>query len=167
VKLLPLTKGKVALVDDGDFERTSRFKWTAMEVKRALGSLWYVRRCIRLPDGRQHSVLLHRFILEAPANFEVDHVNGDALDNRRSNLRLATPSQNRVNRRGKARPGTSRYLGVMKPSNRKRWEAFVHGPDGKNHRGGSFDLEEDAARARDELALRLWGDRARLNFSRA
>jgi hypothetical protein len=85
VKKIPLTKGKFAIVDDSDFERVNAFHWTCNT------------------DGYATSKVgpMHRFILDAPKGTQVDHRNHDTLDNRRENIWLCTPSQNRLNNRSR------------------------------------------------------------------
>ena len=82
--------GGVTFVDDEDFERASQFRW-------AIDSNGYVTRRTKR-DGRWTSIYLHRFLMDAPEGMEVDHINGDRLDNRRSaHLRLVTRAQNAQN----------------------------------------------------------------------
>lgn len=150
---VPLTKGCFALIDDADAPLVLAYHWQAN----------YSRRyAVGIVDGRQ--VRMHRFLMGAPADREVDHANGDGLDNRRSNLRIATPSQNKGNRRKGARAYTSRYKGVFRRSDRttERWHAAIH--DGRRRWLGSFLTEEDAARAYDRAALAKWGEFALLNL---
>jgi HNH endonuclease len=102
-----------------------------------------------------------------PSGEEIDHANGDGLDNRRANLRPATHGQNQQNSR-KARtygglPPTSRYKGVSRFS--ARWKAEIRSPLGYFYLG-LFDKEEDAARAYDAKAEQIYGAFARLNFTR-
>jgi len=87
MKQIPLTKGHVALVDDEDFEALSRFHWQFLSGYRT----GYAIRSKKPVPGR---LLMHREIMKCPAGLEVDHVNGDGLDNRRENLRLATHTLN-------------------------------------------------------------------------
>ena len=105
------------------------------------------------------TVLLHRWIMEAPADCVVDHINGNILDNRKVNLQLCTQSQNIV--KAKLRnTNTSGYRGVSK--NGKGWKAklVVSGQD-KNL--GTFKTKEDAARAYNKAALEYFGSFAQLN----
>jgi hypothetical protein len=114
----------------------------------------------RKKDGKDWvTVLLHRLIMNAPPGVEVDHENGNGLDNRRSNLRLATPAQNNGNQ--KPRGGSSVFKGVCWHKQRGKWYARI------SHRSlGLFAVEEDAARAYDKAALQEFGEFARCNFEK-
>jgi hypothetical protein len=92
---------------------------------------------------------------------QVDHANGDRSDNRRSNLRIATQSQNLGNSRKRAGT-TSRYKGVSWHKQNKKWVAYI-GVDGSLHHLGCFTSEEAAARAYNRAARAAWGDFACLN----
>ncbi len=148
---IPLTQGKVALIDDEDWPLVAGFKWYAHRNRRTM----YVEHC----DGR-FNVKLHRLITSAAPGVEVDHRNGDGLDNRRSNLRVATRSQNRCN--GITRMNKSGYKGVTVRSS-GRCHAVVT-VQGRRLFLGSFSTPEDAARAYDAAARELHGEFARLNF---
>jgi hypothetical protein len=111
-------------------------------------------------------LFLHTLLL---GEIGVDHINGDLLDNRRSNLRIATAAQNMQNRKkwGKAgnRPHASKYKGVSFTHSMKKYQAIIR-KDGKLKYLGSFDTEEEAAKVWDENARILHGEFARLNFPR-
>lgn len=106
-------------------------------------------------------VLMHRLILLAPDTTLVDHINGDPLDNRRENLRYATQSQQNANRHRTF--GASRFKGVYRRRDGLKWCAQCRVPGGKQRYLGSFDSEEDAARAYNAAATELFGEYARLN----
>jgi hypothetical protein len=154
VKQIPLTRGYVALVDDEDYERVmAAGPWCARPDKRTV----YAQRRLPLPGGRQTTQSLHAFLTGWP---QVDHNNGDGLDNRKCNLRPATHEQNAANRRLN-RNSTSGYKGVTRV--RGRWLAQIQAS--KKHRHlGYFDSPEDAARAYDRAARELFGAYARPNF---
>jgi hypothetical protein len=84
--------GLVALVDDADYDWLSQWNWTAISTHRKNGGY-----AVRMEN--QKMILMHRQILDAPEGAEVDHINGNGLDNRRSNLRFATRRQGQANRR--------------------------------------------------------------------
>lgn len=106
---------------------------------------------------------VHRLVLphKSSRQSHIDHVNGDRLDARRDNLRVATPAQNQANRK-KAEGKTSRYKGVSR-TRRGKWYAQIT----VNYVAinlGTFACEEEAARAYDAAAVEHFGDFARLNF---
>jgi hypothetical protein len=105
---------------------------------------------------------MHRLILGLTSDdpLEVDHINGDRLDNRRSNLRVANQSQNLANQR-KTR-GASRYKGVDWHERHQLWRARIQ-KDGKRRLLGWFASEDEAGVAYNEAAVRLFGEYARLN----
>ncbi len=96
---------------------------------------------------------MHRLIAQPPEGMEVDHVNGDSLDNRRSNLRVVSRRENLRNRRGWST--RSPYKGVNYDKKRGKW---------KLHIAPEFDTPEEAARAYDKIARILYGEHAHLNF---
>lgn len=155
-KEIELTKGKVALVDDEDFETVRRHKWFAMPA----GDLWYAARTSSLPVRK--IILLHRFILDAPADALVDHKNQNGLDCRRNNMRLATKVQNGRNR-DKPKNNKSGYKGVSWHKQKKKWRAYIIADSGYRHLG-YFGTPEEAAITYDEAAKSLHGEFARTNF---
>jgi hypothetical protein len=92
---------------------------------------------------------------------EIDHINGDGLDNRRENLRICNHQQNSGNQG--PRGGSSRFKGVCWHKNHRIWAAFI-GIDFKQKHLGHFHTEEEAARAYDVAALEHFGEFAKLNF---
>ena len=97
MKEIPLTQGKVALVDDADYPALSAHKWYYLQAKPGFG---YAVRKVGLGGRLQRLVYLHREILAADATgLWVDHRNGDTLDNTRANIRLCTPLENARNKR--------------------------------------------------------------------
>ena len=147
-----LTQGYVALVDDEDYDRVvAAGPW---HILNGSGDLIYAKHSLR-SDGSNQALRLHRFILNAPAGQQVDHINGDGLDNRRSNLRLATQAQNNANRRSKD-GSSSQYKGVCWNKTTGRWAATIC--------LGNFDTEEQAARIYNKFAREVFGEFARLNL---
>jgi len=161
---IPLTQGKIALVDEEDYAFLSQFHWTA--IKRPRG--WHAFRMRKVMVNVWRPLYMHRVILGEPKGLLVDHRNGDGLDNRRHNLRSCTKSQNGQNRQNLQPNKSSRFLGVCKKRH-NRWLVQIHprinGTTIKIN-VGSFVDEEDAARAYDEMALRYFGEFAALNFKR-
>jgi hypothetical protein len=109
-------------------------------------------------------ISIHREIMNAPDGLLVDHKNGDGLDNRRSNLRLATHSQNQCNKLKIKTKVTSQYVGVHFDKRRSQWATSIRN-NGKTIWLGRFDSEIDAAKAYDQAAKKHHGEFARLNFS--
>ena len=112
-----------------------------------------------LRQSGDRQLFAHRVILDAPLGSMVDHINGDGLDNRRSNLRIATPGENKRNSR-KRTIGTSGFKGVYR--HRTRWQARGH-LECKVVYLGSFSTERDAALAYNEFAKKNYGEFALLN----
>ena len=152
-KEVPLTQGKLALVDDEDYSRIMIYKWCAVKGRNA----WYAKR----RDGK-NILYLHRIILDAKPGEECDHINGDGLDNRKSNLRIVTHQQNQHNQR-KLNPRSSKYKGVCKRKDRRGWDAYIQVNYEQIHLG-TFDSEEEAAKAYDAKAVEFYGEYARINF---
>lgn len=146
MKRILLTRGKYALVDDEDFDwLTSNWKWHF--------SSGYAQTNFRLDDGGRITMKLHRLLISVPAGSELDHINGDGLDNRRVNLRLCTHQENMRNRpKNKNKAG---YKGVYK--NHARWQAAIK-HNGKKIYLGNFSKPEEAAKAYDLKAKELFGE---------
>lgn len=160
---IELTRGKVALIDDEDFARVSLYRWVAMYRRWKAQGKWRTRIYAvhyYKEGGKFKTLPLHRLILQAEAGFDVDHKNGNTLDNRRNNLRACTRSQNRANQRLTC--GTSRYKGVSWKSNKRRWRATIR-INGKGIHLGQFRSERDAALAYNKMAIKSFGEYAALN----
>lgn len=156
---IPLTKGFSAIVDEEDYHWLSEWKWQAMVSNKKV----YALRS-NIVDGRNVGCLMHRAIMGLTDRaIQVDHENGNGLDNRRSNLRIATVAENNQNV-SKCRGG-SRYLGVCfdKGNPSKPWKAYVSLNKKKTH-VGYFVTEVEAAQARDAAAVQHHGVFASLNF---
>ncbi len=149
------------LLDAEDLDKYRIHLWSISSLKRKKP---YVRANIYV-DGKRKKISLHRFLLGlSNEDVEVDHVNGDTLDNRKQNLRIATKHQNAMNR-GKQNNNTSGYKGVFrvtKPS-KNPWQAKITVRD-KQIYLGVFPTAEAAAHAYDAAAMELHGEFAQLNF---
>ena len=155
VKQIPLTKGHFALVDDEDFEMISAFKWHSHGRKQHC----YARRCAQR-NGKQVKIYLHRSIIEVPSGMCIDHINGDELDCRRENLRVATFQQNCQNRARRA-DASVLFKGVRRKG--EKYVAYINGYKNWTYLG-SFETAVDAAVAYDAAARLLYGEFARTNF---
>jgi hypothetical protein len=108
---------------------------------------WHIKRCRRTSyvarstteNGKRRCIYLHREIMRPPDGMEIDHINGDGLDNRRPNLRVVSHAVNLANNRQAA--GRSGYRGVWKAHNSTRWAAVIK-RNGKRHVLGTFDSPE-------------------------
>ncbi|HNS22727.1 MAG TPA: AP2 domain-containing protein [Sedimentisphaerales bacterium] len=145
-----LTNGMVAYVDACDYDQLSRYKWRL--VSGGYAGRYESRKC----------VLMHRQIMNPPDGMQVDHIRGNRLDKTRANLRVCTPAENARNR-AKNAGSSSRYVGVFYNKQRSRWIVLIR-VEGRYQFVGSFDDEEEAARAYDRAAVERLGEFARLNF---
>jgi hypothetical protein len=153
-KMIPLNGGKTALVDDADYEYLSQWKWQYNGYAMRLTSR-------SLPINRT-TVLMHRVIMDAPHGMEVDHINGNKLDNRRSNLRICTSTENKHNR-GVYRNSTTGSKGVTFNKREKKFKVSIRIGNGKRLHLGYFTNLGEATRAYDEAAKKYHGEFARLN----
>lgn len=159
VKEIQLTKGKIAIVDDEDFEWLNKRKWHTQEQ----GNTFYARRSF-VENGQGKTIRMHREIMKAEEGDIVDHIDGNGLNNKKSNLRLVTKNQNSMNCRSH-KNSSSRFKGVHWHKNQKRWHAKIQ-KDGKKFFIGSFDDEVQAAKSYDKKAKELFGEYAKVNFTK-
>lgn len=153
-----------ALVDDADFLYLNKFKWQALRIRNK----WYAKRDRVVGDVGGKCILMHReiFKISGGNKIQVDHINGDGLDNQKNNLRLCSNQQNNCNK-SKYKTNTSGYKGVTFDKNskrQKRWMAQITF-SGKRLALGYFKDRLDAAKAYDEKAKELFGQFAVLNFN--
>lgn len=159
MKLIPLTKGKFAMVDDKDFERVNQFKWFAQK----MGHGFYAARTIVKPDGKKFQLYLHHFLL--PGVARVDHRDGNSLNDQTENIRPATKQQNSRGFQRKKLGATSKFRGVCWNKRASKWIAQIHVTVGGDPvHLGCFINEEDAARAYDSAAVFYFGEWASTNF---
>lgn len=161
-KEIPLTQGYVALVDDEDYDSLSQVKWYALVSRNTVYAVRGVNEPSRGVNGtRRRAIHMHRIVMDAPDGMEVDHINGDGLDNRKQNLRVVTHRQNLLNSRMKEN-NTSGYRGVSWRKDRNKWQVRIK--DGEVYRSlGYFDVKEEAALAYNHAARELFGEFVRLN----
>ncbi len=154
--LLSVTgSSRKAIVDNDLVETLARHTWRVGGAENR-----YVCATIK-----QRQVYLHRLILRAPRGVEIDHINGDDFDCRRSNMRYATRRQQCANMKSRAKKVP--YKGIARAGrNLKLWQARIRMPNGTRPCLGTFRTPEDAARAYDKAARRVHGEFACVNFPR-
>lgn len=150
-------KGMFALVDEDDYERVNQLKWYPDK-----GNLTKYAGTFTFINGKPVHVALHRLImgLSKGDGKEIDHINGNGLDNRKQNLRVCTRGENLRN--SKFRKGSSSHRGVHLHKGSKKWYAQIRF-DNKKHYLGSFDCEIEAAEAYNNAAKEHHGEFATLN----
>ena len=151
-RTIRLTQGFVAIVDADDYEWLSQISWC---VTLCGPGRLYARGFVRGSRAPYRRAYMHRFILDAPRHLFVDHINGDGLDNRRANLRLASNAENNRNRHSRSASG---HKGVRWEPERQQYRTYIT--------VGSFADPIDAALAYDMAAITLFGEFARPNFLR-
>ena len=149
---IALNKGKSTTVDESDYVELSRHKWH-FDING------YARRGSRV-DGRCRPVLMHRWLLGAVAGQTCDHIDGDRLNNSRSNLRLVTMAENARNRITE-RMLAGLYKGVHPIGG--KWKAVIR-VDGRLLHLGRFFHSQEAALAYDAAARKYFGEFARCNY---
>jgi hypothetical protein len=158
MKTISLTQGQVTLVDDSDYVRLSKYKWYAT---KANGTFYAIRHS-HGPHKTRKTICMSRVVMNAPKNTDVDHRNLNTLDNRKSNLRICTRSENTRNR-FKPINNKSGFKGVVKYKN--RWQVTIV----VNNRTiylGRFKNKILAAKAYDKAAIKYFRKFARLNIER-
>lgn len=158
MKEVKLTRGFVALVDDDDFGRVSAIKWRYCPVR---GKHEYAMGTTSGSHKTRKHMFMHRLLLNAPKGMDVDHIDGNGLNNQRSNIRLATRAQNQMNK--KKKPACSSiYKGVYFRKCRRKWISYIRINKQKTF-VGYFDTEVEAALAWNEAAKKNHGKFAVLN----
>ena len=158
-KKIPLTHGQYATVDDEDFDEIMKHNWRADYSGNYSGKLY---RAVRsdYSSGKHKNILMHRQIMGNPIGKIIDHINHDPSDNRKSNLRIATRSQNQSNL---SKKNFSNYHGVFPHGN--KWKVNIW-ENGKTKYIGLFEDLEYAARVRDEYMIKIHGrENIDLNFN--
>jgi len=159
MKTISLTQNKVALVDDADYNFLNCFKWYA----KKMGHSYYAMRHSNIGNGKQKTEYMHRVILgfQPDDKRQTDHIDGNGLNNQRSNLRVCTVTQNQQYSR-KQVTGKSRYKGVNWDCRDCRWKSQIQVNGQKIHLG-LFLSEVKAAQVYDVAAIKHFGEFARTN----
>ena len=151
MKEIRLTQGKIALVDDDIYEKLNSYKWCTHKC----GTKIYAARKVRI-NGKCISFRMHRFIMNPSKGMQVDHLDENGLNNQRSNLRICTASQNRMNR-GKQIDNTSGYKGVSWSKGKNIWQSLI-GVERKQIHLGFYNNKEKAYRVYCEAAKKYHGE---------
>jgi len=154
-RYIPLTRNQIAVVDASDFEWLDQWNWCA--AWSDFTKSFYAQR--------YRGVSMAREILGCEKGEDAEHWNGNTLDNRRQNLRKATRQQNCQNRKMRS-DSKCGFKGIRWHKADSNWQVRIQ-HQGKRLHGGSFHTAEEAARAYDTIAQRLYGQFARLNFPQA
>ena len=157
MKLIPLTQGKFAMVDDADYDWLNQWKWCACWS----GWTWYAERTTG-PKGHRKHIKMHIVIMNVHKGQKVDHRDSNGLNNQRYNLRTSTDEENARNRRPQ-RGKTSKYKGVYWNKQTRKWHVQIMTGQ-KNFYLGLYTNERIAALAYDIKAEELFGEFAYLNF---
>ena len=161
MKLIPLTQGYFAQVDDEDYEQLIKLKWSVKIDYRKHGTVCYARHT-KVQMGKRVSIYMHRLIMEiTDSKIFTDHKNGDGLDNRKINLRKCTNRQNLYNTNA-ITGSKSQYKGISWSKEKRKWMSKMM-INGKNKSIGSFDNELDAAICYDKIAIKIHGEFIKLN----
>lgn len=153
--LIPLTQGKYAIVDDDAPVEVTGVRWY-FNSGYARRHVWVGGKGVK----KYYTLFLHRILVQAPPGMEVDHINHDKLDNRRCNLRICTPGQNKQNSPKSSKPKRSKYKGPQKRGHTWKSQIFKNR---KQYYLGTFNTEEEAAKAYNRAAIELFGEFANLN----
>lgn len=157
MRIITLTQGRCAIVDDDDYDRIALHKWCLHRVRNNI----YAKRAIAV-DGKHVTILMHREILSEPVSFGIDHWNNIGLDNRKSNLRICDQSLNQANQDKRRTTATSTFKGVSWCTRDRKWTVRLT-VDRKCRNLGNFDSEVEAARAYNAAAIAAFGEFAKLN----
>lgn len=153
MKVIELTRGKVTIVDDEDFDYLAQWRWSC-------GNNGYARRGGYI-NGKKKTLSMSREIMGDPKGLIVDHINGHILDNRRSNLRIVTVAQSNINK-GCQKRNQFGAKGVHWCKTTRKYQAMI-GFNKKAHYLGQFLTLQEAKSAYDKACIELHGAFARLN----
>lgn len=156
--IIKLTQEQQTVIDDEDFILLKKYRWYSRYDPRLKG--FYAVSHTPMVNKVNKTVLMHRVIMNAPKGKQVDHIDGDTLNNRKSNLRICTSQQNHFN--SKSKSGSSIYKGVSWHKSQNKWNAYIKANGRLNHLG-SFLTEKEGALAYNRAAKKYFGEFARPN----
>lgn len=163
MKEIQLAKGLRALVDDNDYDLINQYNWYVLERKMKHHTIIYTHRSL-YNGSKWTSQLMHQLILgKSTTRIQIDHKDGNGLNNQRENLRFCTRSQNQWNGGSFNKNKSSKYKGVSRTKRGKEYRAIIY-LNNKKISLGSYNLETDAAIAYNNAALKYFGEFARLNI---
>ena len=151
IAYVPLSQGYEAIIDADDVALVDKFNWCVMKQS---GKPNYAMTRKNGPNIKNRTIRMHRFIVDAPDGFFVDHIDGDGLNNRRENLRMATHFENARNQK-KPKNNTSGFKGVTKAKHNK-WMARIN-YNGRSVFLGLYTTAEEAHFAYSEASRKLHG----------
>lgn len=154
---ISLTQGKITVVDDEDFDRLSQWRWHA---RKKRNGFYACRNSYDPATQKSDKVYMHHVLISVRKGEQIDHRDGDTLNNQKSNLRRVTRAQNLQNVRVR-RHSTTGFVGVHFDKNLGRFTARI-----KNSHLGCYDTAEEAARSRDDAARKDFGEFGTYNFPR-
>lgn len=140
MKEIILTQGKVALVDDDDFERIRHFHWYARKTRNKFYAAYKVKK-----QGKSTTFYMHREIMNYPEGMHIDHIDGNGLNNQRSNLRICTCQENQRNRHGAQSNSKSGVKGVSWHKTSGKWRAVIK-VNGKHKQIGEYKTISEASK---------------------
>ena len=152
---VPLTQGKEAIIDKEDIDKVSQYTWFAVK-----NGCRYATTAARNAENRVVNIAMHRLIMDNPVGFEIDHVDGDGLNNTKLNLRLATRQQNAFNLK-KPKNNTSGFKGVSWCQASNRWKATIS-VNRVRHHLGFYNTKEQAYQAYCQASERFHGEFGRI-----
>ena len=156
IAYVTLSKGQEAIIDAHDISKIDGYRWHALKSRKS----FYAKASVKAEYGKIETIYMHRVIAGAPRGMEVDHADMNGLNNRRKNLRVCTPSQNRCNI-GLSKSNTSGFKGVDR--HKGKWRARIQ-IKGKKIELGSFDCVHEAADAYRKASVDIHGEFARLSY---
>lgn len=150
---IQLTQNKMCIVDNADYDLLSKYKWNYHQ--------GYPSRNKRVSVNKRITWRIYNELLGKQIGMDIDHINGNTLDNRRCNLRICRHAQNSYNQI-LPKNNTSGYKGVTWYKRYNKWLAQTL-VDGKRKNLGYFNNKLDAAKAYNEAAIKYFGKFARIN----